>query len=478
MIEAVIKSNNVYSWLNTSNKNIKTLLHNALRFRPKNFWHSSAYKRKVWDGYKDFFDDKTGRFYTGLLPEVKKALNVKGVEYNIVSEIKRFPWKNNNIDQNFLTEWLPEGVKPFKLHDYQYDLVNQCFKHDRGIVIAPTSSGKTFCMISLLKSLPAKTPTLFLTKNSGLVHQNWEAMKLWGVENLGRWYDKYKEKNYIMCATIHHKTFDSLADLLPYFKVLIVDEVHDCVSDVPVEAYKKMVNANVRIGFSATAFRWWKEKIEEVHKWTVKSHFGAVFKTSTTESGVLTTKDLQDRDIVSTSDCTFYKVKHPDIRHEPFQDAVKLGIGQNYHLHEMIVKLAQNCEGRTLIIVERIEQGEQLKQLIVGSKFIQGKTKIKDRQPLLDSLCQGDKFIVIAMRHIITAGINVKIHDLINASGGEGAHNIIQLMGRGLRKADDKKLLRYHDFLFLINDYLKEDSEWRIEVLKKENHQVIIKDCV
>jgi superfamily II DNA or RNA helicase len=82
------------------------------------------------------------------------------------------------------------------------------------------------------------------------------------------------------------------------------------------------------------------------------------------------------------------------------------------------------------------------------------------------------------MRQLITAGINVKIHDLINAAGGEGAHNIIQLIGRGLRTADDKDKLRYHDFLFLINDYLREHSEWRIEVLRKEGHSVTIHDSI
>jgi superfamily II DNA or RNA helicase len=76
------------------------------------------------------------------------------------------------------------------------------------------------------------------------------------------------------------------------------------------------------------------------------------------------------------------------------------------------------------------------------------------------------------MRQIITAGINVKIHDLINAAGGEGAHNVIQLMGRGLRPADDKTALRYHDFMFLMNDYLRDHSEWRVEVLQKEGHNV------
>ena len=94
----------------------------------------------------------------------------------------------------------------------------------------------------------------------------------------------------------------------------------------------------------------------------------------------------------------------------------------------------------------------------------------------MDALKSGDRSVAIVMRQIITAGINVKIHDLINAAGGEGAHNVIQLMGRGLRTASDKEQLRYHDFHFLINDYLRKHSEWRMKVLEKEGHVIKVKE--
>lgn len=476
MSDTVLKVDNVYSHLVSTDNKLKTLLHDMLRFRPKNYWHNAAYQAKKWDGYKDFFDDKSGKFLTGLLPEVQLFLRKKKKEYVMLDQRGDFTWGNTSIDDQFLNNWLPDGTDPITLHDFQPDLANMCFKYNRGIVQAPTGAGKTFILVSLLKSLPPKTPTLFLTKNAQLVHQNWEEMNNWQVPNLGRWYDKYKEPNYVMCATVHPKTFESLNKLLPKFKVLLVDEVHDCISDVPIAAYRKMKSALVRIGFSATPFKWDKKKIDEVHKWSVKGHFGPILKTSTTASGVLTTKDLQDRGILSKSDCFIYPVEKPDLAYEPYQDAVKLGIEQNFHFHDMVKKLARSCPGRTLIVVERIEQGEYLKSLMPEANFMQGNNSLKEREPIINALKKGEKYIAIVMRQIITAGINVKIHDLINAAGGEGAHNIIQLMGRGLRTADDKTLLRYHDFRFLINDYLRKHSEWREEVLVKEGHNVTYKE--
>lgn len=478
MNNMVLKVDNVVSRLLTTDLDLKNELHEGLRFRPKNFWHNPKYQQNKWDGWKNFFNKNSGAFLTGLLPDVQQALLEKKKEYLLVDNRIEPRWAYESIGQDFLNRWLPKGHPEIELHDFQPDLVNKAIKYNRGIIQAPTGAGKTYILISLLKALPPKTPVLFLTKNKGLVHQNWEEMKLWGVENLGRWYSSYKEPNYIMCATVHPKTFESLGGLLPKFKVLLVDEAHECMSAVPQAAYKKMTKAAVRFGISATAHKWDKKKIEEVHKWFVKGHFGPIILTSTTDDGLLKTKDLQDRGILSKSECYFYPIEYPDLKHEPYADAVKLGIEQNFHFHEIIARLAQSCKGRTLIVVERIEQGEYLKQLIPGSHFIQGKNSLKERAPVINALKEGDRTIAIVMRHIITAGINVKIHDLINAAGGDSAHNIIQLIGRGLRTANDKSLLRYHDFYFLINDYLRKHSEWRMQVIEKERHTLIVKKSI
>jgi hypothetical protein len=256
----ILQVENIYSRLITTDRELAELLHKKLRFRPPNYWHNSAYKRKIWDGWKEFYDLKSGKFYTGLLPEVQAALRVLDKPYQLIDPRTPINWLHNSVDVDFLNGCLPPGENPITLHDFQSDLANQCFRYNRGIVQAPTGAGKTFMLITVLKSLPPRTPTLFLTKNASLVHQNYEEMQKWGVPDLGRWYDSYKEPNFVMCATVHPKTFESLAKLLPKFKVLLVDEVHDCMSDVPLRAYKKMTSALVRIGFSATPFKWHKKK--------------------------------------------------------------------------------------------------------------------------------------------------------------------------------------------------------------------------
>jgi superfamily II DNA or RNA helicase len=51
-------------------------------------------------------------------------------------------------------------------------------------------------------------------------------------------------------------------------------------------------------------------------------------------------------------------------------------------------------------------------------------------------------------------------------------------MGRGLRTADDKDMLKYYDFLFKINDYLEDHSKKRIKILKEQGHSVVVKESI
>lgn len=473
-----LRIQNVNSYFWSSNKDLMDLLHDSLRFRDPNCFYNAAYQRKKWDGYKDFFNDKNGHFLTGLVPEVMYILEKRGHQYKIIDQRNaNIQWQHQNIDEHFLDQWRPADEPPITLYDYQPDLVNVAMRNLRGLVQAPTSAGKTYIMISLIKALPPKTPVLFLTKSSQLVDQNYRDMLKWGIPNVGRWYGKYKEPNYVMCCTLHHDTLESIKGLLPKFKVLIVDEVHECVSAVAVDAYRQMHSACVRIGVSATPFRLKNSRSEQdIHKFTVKSHFGPILKTKTTATGLLNTKDLQDRDILSKSQCTFYYIDHPDISYEPWQDAVTLGIAENYYFHDVIKRLANSLTGRTLTMVERIIQGMYLSQLLPKAHWISGKDDLDVRQPVIDALKSGPSTTAIVMRHIITAGINLKIHNLINASGGNAAHNVKQQIGRGLRKADDKDILHYYDFIFRNSDYLEEHSWQRVRVLEKEGHEIILKE--
>lgn len=464
-----IKIDNNYSQLITDDPQLITTLWKALRFRDRGYFFKRLYKQKRWDGFIDFFSQKTGKFLTGLLPEVKFALKVQGIDYVLEDLRPPFNFIHESIDDQFMNY----GDHAITLYDYQVELTNSVLKHKRGIIMSPTGSGKSNCLIAICKCLPPRTPTLILANRKSLVDQNYQELVKWNVPNVGRLYDDALEPNYITCSTI--QSAHKLEKVLPKIKVLLVDEIHELMSTKPVSLYRKLSGCIVRVGMSATPFKF--DGKDEVQKYRCKGWIGSPLTISVAPDKKLTTKFLQDRSTLSKSICTFYPVTEPELPYEIYLDAVTLGIAESDHFNNLVTRLAATLKGRTLILVERIAHGDILHKKIPGSIWIHGEHSLEERKPVIDLLKTSKKnTVVIATVGILNTGVDFKIHSLINAAGGKADHQIAQRIGRGLRTANDKDVLRYYDFIFEINPYLKNHSEKRVKILKKLGHDVEVKD--
>lgn len=473
-MKSILKIKNDFAYLATLDTNLKKKLYDALRFKQKNYYHTRAYQSGKWDGYINFFDKNNGRFLTGLLPEIQAALQHFQVEYDTVDERFSVNFLHNSIDQDFLKGCTPAGEAPITLFDYQVDLVNQAIKYKRGIVMSPTASGKTNIMISIMKALPPGTPTLFLVNRKGLVTQNYKEILKWGFKNVGRFNSDFHEPNVITCANV--QSLHHLDEILHKFQVVIADEIHMLSNNSGIAAFRKVKGAGVRIAVSATPFK--HDGKDKVQKYTIKGYFGGVLKTNVTESGILTTEFLQDRGNLSDSLCTFYTITEPKLPYDVYIDAVTNGIANNWDFHKLVARLAtQKLKGRTLILVERVAHGDALSRLIPNSLWIYGKDDDDTRQIVIDKLkTSKENTVAIATQGIFSVGVNFFVHNLINCSGGQAHHDIVQKMGRGLRTANDKEKLMYYDFIFKMNPYLLKHSNARVRILKKEGHEVIIKE--
>jgi superfamily II DNA or RNA helicase len=471
----LLKINNDYSLFISEDMGVKHVIWSKMRFRERNYFHNSRYKQRLWDGYTEFFKIETGKFLSGLLPEVKFILNHLKVDYEIQDERTKINFGIEAIDDQFLNRWLQEGQKPISLYDYQVDFINAVVKHNRGVIFSPTSSGKTNVMVGILKALPPNTPTIVLQNRAALAHQNFDEISKWGFTNVGSVWGGSFKPNIITVATV--QSCEKLEKLLPKFKCVIVDEIHDMMSSLPKAVYRRLKNASVRVALSATPFKF--GETDTVQKYYVKGFFGPVLKTKATASGILTTEELQQRGILSKSKCTFYPITEPKIPHDIYIDAVTRGIAESYHFHDVVTRLAKKQVGRTLILVDRIAHGDALHSLIPGSLWVQGKDNAATRKGVIKTLQKHEGNVVaIATQQIFNTGINVFVHNLINAAGGQADHLIVQRMGRGLRRADDKDELAYYDFYFSINDYLEEHSKKRIRILEEQGHEVEVKDAI
>ncbi len=465
---------NDFSFLQTDNLVLKSKLYRSLRYQEKNYFHSSAYKARRWDGYINFFTIETGKFMTGLLPEVMLALKRSEEEYEIDDKRSDVVFSYDKIPVDFLHPWTPTDLKsPIMLEDYQCELAEAAMNYRRGVIFAPTSAGKTLIMVAIVRAIKEGIPILILQNRRGLAQQNYDELIKWGVPNVGCCWGGAIKPNVITVATV--QSLSKIKKLLPHFKVLLVDEIHDMMSSTPKQVYKVMKGASVRLAMSATPFKY--GGTDKVQKYMVKGFFGPTIQIKCVEGGILTTKSLQKRGRLSKSKCTFYPVREPNLEYELYQDAVTFGIAENFDFHHMVKRLALAQKGRTLILVERIAHGDALHGLIPGSIWVRGEDTDKTRKEVVNQLQTHEgNCIAIATHGIFNTGINVRVHTLINAASGQAEHQIIQRIGRGLRTADDKEQLEYYDFIFYLNEYLLKHSKKRIKILKSQGHEVIMKE--
>ena len=227
-----------FSYLEGISASLSNLFYKALRFRPKNWFHARQ-RRRGWDGWVCFFDADTGRFPTGLVPEIEKALHTLKQPYQI-------------IDERIQLDLSPVRVTPdilgsdITLHDYQVDIANAAIEQKRGIIKSPTASGKTLIFTSILKAL-GQLPTIVLFRNKTLVNQTYKVFQQQGLEDIGRVNMDAFDPNIITCSTI--QSLHKLKPLIPKCRVLIIDECHEFSSNKSVRAIKAFEGTAIRLGF-------------------------------------------------------------------------------------------------------------------------------------------------------------------------------------------------------------------------------------
>ena len=87
-----------------------------------------------------------------------------------------------------------------------------------------------------------------------------------------------------------------------------------------------------------------------------------------------------------------------------------------------------------------------LEELIPNSVFVSGATKAKDRKDEYDEIATMDGKVIIATYGVAAVGINIpRIFNLILIEPGKSFVRVIQSIGRGIRKAEDKDFVQIWD---------------------------------
>jgi superfamily II DNA or RNA helicase len=106
-----------------------------------------------------------------------------------------------------------------------------------------------------------------------------------------------------------------------------------------------------------------------------------------------------------------------------------------------------NETGNTLVLVDRVAAGKALvERLGESAVFVSGATKAKDRQDEYDEVAESTGKIIVATYGVAAVGINIpRIFNLVMLEPGKSFVRVIQSIGRGIRKAEDKDHVQIWD---------------------------------
>jgi superfamily II DNA or RNA helicase len=413
------------------------------RYRP-------AYKLGRWDGTVSFFG-LGGTTYLSMLPQVLEYLEQKN--YYIELEDLRVPLELtfSKISEDFWGEkcW-PDGHRfaghPIRLREDQVEVINKFLENPQCLQEIATGFGKTITTATLAKVCEKIGRTITIVPNKDLVLQTEEDFLNCGLD-VGVYYGDRKELNrtHTICTwqslnVLDKKTKNdeadiiTLAEFLDGIKTVMVDEVHMAKAEV----LKKLLtfnlnNAPIRWGLTGTVPK------QDFEFQSLRASLGEVVNR-------VSAHELQEKGILS--DCTVNVIQTAEWKEfQGYAEELKFlvtDIDRMTWVSGIVKEIAKT--GNTLVLVDRLESGQILVNEIPDSVFISGSMKSKVRKEEYDEVKIADNKIIVATYGVAAVGINIpRLFNLVLVEPGKSFVRVIQSIGRGLRKADDKDHVNIFD---------------------------------
>ena len=412
------------------------------RFRP-------SYKLGRWDGSISFFG-LGGSTYLSMLGPVLEYLESKNyyieVEDLRTSDALEFP----EIFEDFWGDvcW-PKGHvmegKPIRMRDYQCEVVNNFLKNPQCLQEVATGAGKTIITATLSKICEKYGRTITIVPNKSLVEQTEEDFINCGLD-VGVYYGDRKNlnKTHTICTWQSLNILDkksqnnddllTLAEFLDGVSTVIVDEVHMAKADVLKKLLtQNLANAPIRWGLTGTI-----PKAEHEYQ-ALRASLGDVVNH-------ISAHELQERGVLSNCHVNVVQTaewkefgSYPEELKYLVTDTTRMT-----YISDMIRNIATS--GNTLVLVNRIDSGKFIIEQIPEAVFVSGEVKTTTRKEEYDEIKTADNKIIVATFGVAAVGINIpRIFNLVLLEPGKSFVRVIQSIGRGIRKADDKDFVQIWD---------------------------------
>ena len=404
-----------------------------------------------WDGKVAYFQ-LGGSTYVNLLPDIVPILEKHNYDIELDDQREytttfEFDQVTENTYQNrSWTKGHPLEGQPILLRDYQVQIVNNFLANPQCLQEVATGAGKTIMTAALSDAVSKYGRSIVIVPNKSLVTQtekDYINMEL----DVGVYFGDRKEygRSHTICTwqslnNLLKNTKNGLGDctiqeFLEHVVCVIVDEVHMAKADALKTLLTGVMAAvPIRWGLTGTIP---KELFESQ---SLLVSLGPVISK-------LAASELQDRGVLAQ--CHVNVVQLVDIReHKTYQEELKYLLEEPGRLDAIAQLVLQvNETGNTLVLVDRVAAGQELvSRLGDRAVFVSGATKAKARQDEYDEVAISTDKIIVATYGVAAVGINIpRIFNLVMLEPGKSFTRVIQSIGRGIRKAEDKDHVQIWD---------------------------------
>ena len=403
-----------------------------------------------WDGKVSFFQ-LGGSTYINLLPEILPWLAERGYEIELedtreyrtqfdFEQVTETSFENTLWPKNH-----PAAGKPIMLRDYQVEIINRFLENPQCLQEIATGAGKTLITAALSHAVSPYGRSIVIVPNKSLVTQTEADYVNMGLD-VGVFYGDRKEfgrlhtictwqsLNVLLKNTKNGDVDITIGEFLEGVVCVIVDEVHMAKADaLKTLLTSVMAEIPIRWGLTGTIPK------EDYEFMSIKSSLGNVI-------GSLSASELQSQGVLAN--CHVNVVQLMDhVDYNNYQSELKYLLetsGRLDYIASLIESMRQN--GNTLILVDRVAAGQALTERIKDAVFVSGATKATTRQDEYDDVATSDGKVIVATYGVAAVGINIpRIFNLVLVEPGKSFVRVIQSIGRGVRKAEDKDFVQIWD---------------------------------
>jgi superfamily II DNA or RNA helicase len=245
----------------------------------------------------------------------------------------------------------------------------------------------------------------------------------------------WQSLNILLKNTRSHEAEVTIQEFIEGVVCVIVDEVHMAKAD----ALKSLLTGPM----SQIPIRWGLTGTIPKEKYEFMSLYCSLGKVI----GKLSASELQEQGVLAQCHVNILQlIDHAE--YSNYQSELKFLLESENRLNyiaEIVKRIVDT--GNTLILVDRVAAGKALVQKL-GERavFVSGSTKGTKRQEHYDEVAESSDKIIVATYGVAAVGINIpRIFNLVLLEPGKSFVRVIQSIGRGIRKAEDKDHVQIWD---------------------------------